>query len=175
METNLDNPTSTPRPRRARRILRALAVLAIPLTLAGATASVALAHGDGGPGGHGAMGAFMQHRMEHLLDVAGATDAQRAQVKSIWQAARPQLKAAHQEAAGLRRQIGDAMAAQNIDTARIEQLRKQSVAAMDKVSTVVTQAMVQSAQVLTPAQRQKVLTEIRSHQHEHGFRGGDSE
>ena len=171
MQSNLDSSISGTRPRRSRRILRALAVLAIPLALAGATASVALAHGDG-PDGHGA---FLQHRMDHLLDVAGASDAQRAQVKTIWQAARPQLKAAHQEAAGLRRQIGDAMAAPNIDAAHIEQLRKQSVQAMDHVSAVVTQAMVQSAQVLTPAQRQKVLAEIRAHQHEHGFRGGDSE
>ena len=67
------------------------------------------------------------------------------------------------------------MTAPTIDPAQVEKLRQQSVQLMDKTSAVFTQGMVQTAQVLTPAQRQKVLAEIRAHQHEHGFRGGESE
>jgi len=164
-------PTTTrTRPSTSRR--RWLALLGIP-ALAGALTLSAAAYAQdamGGGFGGGEHAGFMKERIQKLLATAGATDAQKAQIKTIWDNLRPQMKPLRRQHADLRRQIGDAMAASTIDTAKIEQLRQQSVQTMDKLSALVTQGMVQSAQVLTPAQRQTVLQQIRAH-HGHGHHG----
>lgn len=138
-------------------------LLAIPLAAGALSISVARAHGPGGPGGEGRMGAMMQERMDHLLTAAGATDAQKTQIKAIWEPLRTQLKGLHQQERDLHHQMGQAVAAATIDAARVEQLRKQSVQTMDKISTLMTQGMVSSAQVLTPEQRKVVLQKIEEH------------
>ncbi len=106
--------------------------------------------------------------MDHLLTAAGASDAQKAQIKAIWEPLRPQLKGLHQQQGDLHRQLGDAVAAPTIDTARVEQLRRQSVQTMDKISALMTQGMVASAQALTPDQRKLVLQKMREHRGHHG-------
>jgi Spy/CpxP family protein refolding chaperone len=161
------NPTH-PQIAQPRHRRRWWVLLALPLAAGALSVSVARAHGPGGGPGEGRMGPFMQERMEHLLAAAGATDAQKAQIKTIWEPLRPQLKALHQQHGELRHQIGAAMAATTIDTNRIEQLRRQAVQTMDKISGVMTQGMVASAQVLTPDQRKIVLQKIEEHRGHHG-------
>ena len=143
-------------------------MLAAPLMLGGVTYQTAYAHG-GGPGGDGPgmHGERMQGRIDRVLTDVGASDAQKAQIKAIWANLGPQLKAAHQDRAKLHDQIEQAIAASTIDTAAIEKLRQQSVQAIDHVSSLFTQGMVATAQVLTPEQRQKALAEMRKHPH-HG-------
>jgi Spy/CpxP family protein refolding chaperone len=63
--------------------------------------------------------------------------------------------------------MGQVMAASTIDVARVEQLRKQTVATMDKISALTTQGMVSSAQVLTPDQRKAVLQKLEERRHHH--------
>jgi len=121
-------------------------------------------HG-GGPGGH------FGFRVQRLLEKVNASDSQKTQVKAIWDGLAPQLKAAHQQHGELHKQIAQAMAAPTIDPARIEKLRQQSVQAMDQTSKLITQGMVQTAQVLTPDQRKQALAEIEKHRGEH-HRGG---
>ena len=111
--------------------------------------------------------AFVQERMDHVLTAAGATDAQKTQIKGIWDKLRPQLQPLHKQHADSRRQIGEAVAAATIDVARVEQLRKQSIDTMDKISALMTQGMVQSAQVLTPDQRKLVLQKIEERRGHH--------
>jgi len=147
-------------------------MLALPLMLGGVAYNAANAYGfpgQGGPGNH----ERMQARMDRILTDAGASDAQKAQVKSIWANLGPQLKASRQQHMQLRQQIGQALAAPTIDTAAIEKLRQQSLQAIDKSSQLLTQGMVQTAQVLTPDQRQKVLSEIHQH-HGHHHPGMDA-
>jgi Spy/CpxP family protein refolding chaperone len=151
-------PAAGPRPRGWRRWTWLL--LVAPLLLGTVGYSVAEAHGPGGPG---AMHERMQARMQRILTDVGATDAQKTQIKSIWDNLRPQLKAAHQEHARLRGQIGQAIAAATIDTAAVEKLRQQSVQQMDHSSALMTQGMVATAQVLTPDQRQKALAAMQRH------------
>jgi Spy/CpxP family protein refolding chaperone len=173
--TNLqsDQPQSSPAtPRRSGHRRRWWMLLAIPLAAGFVSMSVARAQHPGGPFHGGKGGAFMQERIDHLLTAAGATDAQKTQIKSIWDGLRPQLKAAHQQHEGLRKQIGQAIAAATIDPAQVEKLRQQSVAAMDKISALITQGMVSSAQVLTADQRQLVLQKIEEH-HRHGPDGAN--
>ena len=158
-------PSSRHSPRRRRW----LALLLLPLAAGVLSASVASAHGFGGPRGGGA--AFMQQRMEHLLTAAGASEAQKAQIKAIWDKQRPSLEALHKQQHETRQQIGALLAAATIDVARVEQLRKQTVDAMDKISASTTQAMVASAQVLTPEQRKVVLQKLEERRRHH--RGPD--
>jgi Spy/CpxP family protein refolding chaperone len=148
-------------------------MLALPLMLGGVAYNAANAYGfpgHGGPGNH----EHMQARMDRILTDAGATDAQKAQVKSIWANLGPQLKAARQQHMQIRKQIGQALAAPTIDTNAIEKLRQQSLQAIDSSSKLLTQGMVQTAHVLTPDQRQKVLTELHQHHGHHGP-GADSD
>jgi Spy/CpxP family protein refolding chaperone len=117
--------------------------------------------------------AFMQQRMDHLLTAAGASDAQKTQIKAIWDKLRPQLEPLHKQHGEARRAIGQAVAAPTIDVAKVEQLRKQSVDTMDKISALMTQGMVASAQILTPDQRKLVLQKIEERHQRHG--GPDQE
>jgi len=155
----------------ARRGLRRWSwlMLALPLMLGGVAynAANADAHPGHGEGDGAGMHERMQARMDRILTDAGATDAQKAQVKSIWANLGPQLKAARQQHMQLRQQIGQALAAPTIDTNAIEKLRQQSLQAIDSSSKLLTQGMVQTAQVLTPDQRQKVLSELHRHGHHH--------
>jgi protein CpxP len=109
----------------------------------------------------GEMGAFGGgRRMGKLLDAAGATDAQKAQIKAAWTNLRPQLQALHEQRGKLRDEMKKALAASTIDPAAVERLRKEEVQLTDRASTLVTQGMVQSAQVLTPEQRQKLAAQL---------------
>jgi protein CpxP len=146
-------------------------MIAAPLMLGGATYSAAYAHG-GGPGHGAGMHERMQARIDRILTEVGATDSQKSQVKAIWAGLGPQLKAAHQQHAQLREQIEQALTAPTIDGATIEKLRQQSVQAIDKTSSLLTQGMVSTAQVLTPEQRQKVIAELRRHPHHPMGMGG---
>ena len=157
-------PMATPVGQRTRR--RFWVLLAVPLAAGVLSMSVARAHGFGGPDGGGpghGPGAFMQHRMDKLLEAAGASDAQKTQIKGIWEPLHTQLTALHKQQSDLHQQIGEAVAAPTIDPARVEQLRKQSVQTMDKISALMTQGMVASAQVLTPEQRKIVLQKMQEH------------
>jgi periplasmic protein CpxP/Spy len=146
-------------PRRALGWRWALPALALLLS----SVSVTAAAEPGGPGMrfggrmHGAPG----QRLQRMLEAAGATDAQKAQIKATWDNLRPQLRAVHQDHQKLRESLQQALAAPTIDPVNIEKLRRESVQLMDRRSSLVTQGMVASAQVLTPEQRQKVLEVMR--------------
>jgi protein CpxP len=165
-EETLEDPGSRA-PRRGWRKWTWL-MLALPLMLGGVGYQAAYAHGGGSGGGDGAgMHERMQARMDRILTDVGATDQQKAQIKTIWTGLGPQLKAAHQDRGKIHEQLQQAMSAATIDAAAIEKLRQQSVQTIDRVSTLFTQGMVQTAQVLTPDQRQKALAELRRHPHHH--------
>lgn len=162
---------STAAPPRRRLSRRIAAFVAAPLLLlAGLSVTgKAAANEDGGPGMHGHGGGM--RLFHHMLDVAGATDAQRAQIKAIWEPLRPQLRAVGEQHFKLRQAIHQALTAPTIDTAAIEKLRQDGVQLMDKRSALFTQGMVASAQVLTPEQRQKIQGEIQKDaaNHPHPF------
>lgn len=155
-------------PRRVSR-RRWWAVALGAVAVAGLTFSVARAQGFGG---HGPF--MMKERMDRALSAAGATDAQKTQIHAIWDGLRPQLKPLRLQAADLRRQLGEAIAAPTIDKGRVETLRKQSIDAMDRISALMTQGMMASAQVLSPEQRQAVLKHIEEHRHHGRHADGDA-
>jgi protein CpxP len=148
-------------------------LMALPLAGALAFPAVtAMARPEHG-GRAGQMGQFGARRMGKLLDTAGATDAQRAQIKDTWSKLRPQLQAVREQRGKLQGDLRKALSAPTIDTAAVERLRQQGVQLADKASVLFTQGMVQTAQVLTPEQRQKVAAELEQHQGQwHQSHGG---
>jgi Spy/CpxP family protein refolding chaperone len=114
--------------------------------------------GMGGPG------------IERMLDNVDATEAQRAEIAKIMEAARTEL--AGQRAAGqaLHAQMMDLFTQPTVDAAAVEALRKQMQALREVGSQRMTQAMVQASQVLTPEQRQQMaerMTQRRAMMEQH--------
>jgi periplasmic protein CpxP/Spy len=154
--------TNVSTPRRSRRWSW---FLALPLAAALAVPAVtAFARPGMGPDG-GEMGHFGNGRRHigKLLDAAGATDAQRTQIKATWTGLRPQMQALRQEQMKLRGEMTKVLSAPTIDTAAVERLRQQELKLADRSSALVTQGIVQTAQVLSPEQRQKVAAQIEKH------------
>lgn len=158
------NDNGVPRGRFPRRVVSGVAAA---LVIGVLSVSAAQARGGGGGFGGGGFGGGMAFRMQKVLEKVNATDAQRAQIKGIWEGLRPQLEANHEQHAALRKQLTQAMTAPTIDPAAIEKLRQQSVQLMDKSSTIMTRGFVESAKVLTPEQRKQVAEELEKRRAEH--------
>jgi len=120
--------------------------------------------GMGMPPGHGMMmfdgGEHMAHRLDHMLDGLNATDAQRAQIRQIAQAAANDLKAQHEQARELRHRALQVFGAPTVDAAAAESLRQQMVAQHDQASKRVLQATLEASKVLTPEQRAKLVARL---------------
>jgi Spy/CpxP family protein refolding chaperone len=152
----------------ARRKVLLLSAAAVVLAGAGGLASSARA---AGPAGDEA-GEMPMRRMDRMLDRVAATPAQRDQIRAIWSGLRPQLKAERAQRKSLRQQMVAALTAPTINAGEVERLRKLTMANADKMSSLFTQGMVASAQVLTPEQR-KLAQEELAKGHGHGrHRGG---
>jgi len=142
----------------ARRKVLFVSLSALMLAGAGGWVSSARA---AGPGGGDEMHEGMpMRRMQRILDAVGATQGQRDQIRAIWSGLRPQLRAERAQHKNLREQMVSALTAPTINAGEVERLRKQSMASADKISALITQGMVGSAQVLTPDQRKLAQQEI---------------
>jgi len=148
---------------RARGIKRVAVGLLMAVTATVAVSAWAQGHhGPRGGGDFGGPGMFMGHPehmgrgVDRMLDGINATDAQRAQVKQIMQAAAADLKAQHDSARGLREQGLQLFTAPVVDARAVEALRQQKLAQHDQASKRMTQALLDISQVLTPEQRVKL-------------------
>jgi periplasmic protein CpxP/Spy len=162
-ETTMTTETTNVSARRRSR--RWTWFLALPLAGALAVPAMnAFARPGRGPdaGEHGPFGGDGRH-MGKLLDAAGATDAQRAQIKATWDGLRPQLQALRQDRMKLHGEMKTALTAATVDTAAVERLRQEGVKLADRSSTLITQGIVQTAQVLSPEQRQKIAAQLDKH------------
>jgi periplasmic protein CpxP/Spy len=110
-------------------------------------------------GGHGGMMGSperMGRGLDHLLDGLNASDAQRAQIKQIAQAAATDMKAQREAGRTLREKAMAIFAAPNVDAAAAESVRQQIQALHDQGSRRTLQAMLDASKVLTPEQRAKL-------------------
>ena len=121
---------------------------------------------DMGMGGHhGGMmqkvkGGFMEHRMGKMLDSVDATDEQKQKIKAIFDKAREDVKATRGEPGQMREQMKALFEKPTIDRDAVEAMRKARVQKMDDASKIMTTAMVDAAEVLTPDQRAKLAKEF---------------
>ena len=146
----------------ASRALQLLALTAL-IGIGGAAVQTAQA-APGGPGGmamHGAhgdmggrgMGMDGPGHMGRMLDRVGASAEQKAQIKTIMDAARNELKPVQAQMKTLRDQSAAVFTQPAVDANAAEALRLQMQTLHGQVSKRMLQAMVESSRVLTPAQR----------------------
>lgn len=115
-------------------------------------------HGDGMSMGMGGMGMVGAH-MGRVLDAVKATPEQRAQIKTIMEAAHADLKGQREAGRALHQQMQGAFAQPTVDARAVESLRSQISAQHDTASKRMTQAMIEASRVLTLEQR-KTLADL---------------
>ena len=89
------------------------------------------------------------------------TSEQRARISAIVQSLAKDLFGTHDKMMKLRRESMELLGAATIDRSRLEQLRAQQIQLADASSKRLLQAMMDGADVLTPAQRAKVMERPR--------------
>ncbi|MCM5678850.1 Spy/CpxP family protein refolding chaperone [Schlegelella sp. S2-27] len=152
----------------SRRPVKTL-IAGLVLGVAAAAAIPVLAHGPrqaapmGMMGGAGFMGSpeRIDRMVEHLLRDLNATDAQRAQVKQIAQAAAADLKTQREASRGLHEQAMQLFTQPTVDANAVEALRQQRMAQMDQSSRRMSQAMIEISRVLTPEQRTQLAERMK--------------
>lgn len=115
----------------------------------------------GGPGGHGGhggpgMGMMGGRGMERMLDQVNATAEQRAQIKTILQAARNDMQSQQAARKALHEQERAVWTQPTVDARAVETLRQQKLALHDAASKRMTQARLDISRVLTPEQRKLI-------------------
>ena len=147
------------------------ALLALPLLL-GAGLYAVRAHADAGfgfgPGGFGGGSpeqhkAFMERRLDKMLDQVNATDSQRTAIKAIFARMFDEMRPIHQQHQTLHSSFVTALSANTVDPAAIENLRKQIAPLADQASQVFSKAILDASQVLSAEQRQALMKHIGEH------------
>jgi Spy/CpxP family protein refolding chaperone len=118
-------------------------------------------HGEMGGGPGGMMGG---PRIGRMLDRVNATADQRAQIKTIMDAAHTDMQALRTSGSSLRQQMQAAFAQPTVDARAVEALRAQISAQHDSVSKRMTQAMLDVSRVLTPEQRKTMADAMAKRQ-----------
>ena len=116
------------------------------------------------PGGHGMDGGGMMmggRGAERMLDGINATDAQRTQIRQIFQAAANDMKAQREQRRALHERGLQIFSAPTVDAAAAESVRQQMVQLHDQASKRRLQAMLDASQVLTPEQRVKLAERMK--------------
>lgn len=173
---NIQAPQKTALPWKRRSTIAGLTIVAITAAGIGAfaiakdgpegfgTPGMEMA-GMGMGGHHGGMmqkvkGGFMEHRLTKALDSVDATDEQKQTIKAIFEKAREDVKATRGEPGQMREQMTALFDKPAIDRDAVEAMRKARVQKMDDASKIMTTAMVDAAEVLTPDQRAKLAKEF---------------
>jgi periplasmic protein CpxP/Spy len=130
--------------------------------------------GDGHPshrGGHMMGGPMMGLHSDRALDAINATTDQRAQIKTILDAAHTDLKAQREAGRSVHEQMRQLFTQPTVDARAVETLRLQMLAQHDQASKRMMQAMLEASRVLTPEQRAK-LAEMAARRHANMERRG---
>lgn len=170
MSDNAEVTTAAAKPKGKRRFLMGLGIGGLIGALFAGGAGM-FAHAHDGPGGggrcmhrmgmHGKMDPeTMKLRAEFMTDWAlnkvNATPDQRDKVKSIVSGTVDDLLKWHGEHRANRDAMMSALTADTVDRARIESIRKAELALAEKASQRITQAIGDTAEVLTPEQRKQL-------------------
>lgn len=164
-----------------RRFFRRATIAALVGSLAAGIGATAWAHG--GPGGwHRGGGGFMggpmdpakmdeqiERRVKHFAVEVDATPEQVAKLTQIAKAAAKDLRPLREKARDARKRGMELLSAPTIDRAAIERLRAEQIQAADAASRRVSQALADTAEVLTPEQRKKFAERM---QQRHGRQRG---
>jgi Spy/CpxP family protein refolding chaperone len=149
-----------------RRFFRRATIAALIGTLAAGVGAKAWAHG--GPGGWHRGGGFMggpmdpaamderiERMVKHFAVEVDATPEQRAKLTEIAKAAAKDLRPMRDKVRDARKRGMELLSAPTIDRAAIERLRAEQIQAADAASRRLSQALADTAEVLTPEQRKQ--------------------
>jgi Spy/CpxP family protein refolding chaperone len=109
--------------------------------------------GGGDFGGRMLYPGAIERGVNRVLGAVDASSEQRQKVRAIFERAADDLHGLRQQRADNRRQIAQALTEATIDRTKIETLRAERVKLSDATSKRLTDALVDAAEVLTPAQR----------------------
>jgi len=104
----------------------------------------------------------VEKQVEYLLGAVDATSEQKTQVGEIAKAAVKDLLPLREQQRALREKATALLKAEKVDRAAIEQVRTGEVALGDTASKRIAQAIADAADVLTPAQRAKLIDRWQS-------------
>lgn len=102
-----------------------------------------------------------EHAEDHIDDIVDwldGTDAQKAQIKQVVDAAIPDLLAFRDEHRALRDEFQKELVAPSINSEALETLRGRALKMMEDASARGLRALADVAKVLTPEQRQKAVS-----------------
>ena len=155
---------STPSNKPARR-RGLIAGIAAAIVVLAAGSALALAHAGGMHGMHAGMdpeelAEHFQVHVKHVLAGADATPEQQAQIETIVKSAVVDLKALHERMGPAHDELLAIFSAPTIDRARLETLRAEHMQALDEASRRCATALADAADVLTPAQREKLAQQM---------------
>jgi protein CpxP len=171
MNDPISTPPAAPKPARAwsswlTGAALATAFLAGGLTVSGLSAAAQEA-GQTGGGMHGMMmGGDHMQAMAHInaaLDAVGATDDQKARIKTILHDGLGSLMTVHHEMGDTHEALIGLLSAPTIDRDALERLRVETMAKFDRASRTLVQALADAAEVLRPEQRAKLADMMRAH------------
>lgn len=108
--------------------------------------------------------AMMAKHLERMLDhmVPDITDAQKASIKAIAQAAGTDMKAFHEQKKALRLAEMNILSAATIDRNALEQNRVESMRLAEQMSKRKNQALADAADVLSAEQRAKIAEKMKA-------------
>jgi Spy/CpxP family protein refolding chaperone len=121
-----------------------------------AAATAAPATGAAAPKGAGLVRWIIRRKLGQLFIVVDATPDQKTRIGAIVKDEFTALGPLSAKLRANKMDLRQAMAAPTIDRAAVEQLRAARIAALDEVSKITTKATIDAAEVLTPAQREKL-------------------
>ncbi len=134
----------------------------------GATGLAWASHGGSGGSGHGfhafratAIKMHVEFMADRALRVAEATPEQRATVEAILEKAFADQEQARADRESLHKEALEIFTSDTIDRVRLEGLRAKHMQLAEQSSQRITQTLGDVADVLTPAQRQKLAAHVR--------------
>ena len=165
-----DNKTETTPDRTTRRKARPRWILmsiagALVLVIGGMTWS-AVAYSDRS-WDEEKMERFVEWKVEDMLDEIDATDDQREKVHAIAAATLADMEEFRDFGREGRQALIEALTQETVDREALETLRQNKLAAADRASQRLLTALADTAEVLTPAQRQELAAELESHWRHH--------
>jgi Spy/CpxP family protein refolding chaperone len=113
--------------------------------------------------GHGGMHAMGMAHVSKMLDQLGATADQKNRVQAILRAGFAPMAQTHRDMAQTHGALQAILTAPTIDRAALEQLRTAEIARLDDSSRIMTKALADAADVLTPEQRARLVKLIAAH------------
>jgi periplasmic protein CpxP/Spy len=111
------------------------------------------------------LGEHLEDGLDHLLDKVDATDAQHAQADAIARRRAPELYAVISEGREVRKQLKQALLAEQVDLTRVETVRARLDALTKQASDNGLASLTEVAQLLTPAQRKQVSERLARFEH----------